>query len=122
MAPWPSSRTPGRPSAAGLLEPSRELERQGVADPLWFEVPKSRKAPAQCSARSTRAPSSSSSGAVTGWCSVASTHSHGAQMPLAIVPAGTANLFASNLDIPRTSRGRSRSDLKGRAARSMWDA
>ena len=30
----------------GLIEFRRVLERAGVADPLWREVPKSRKAPA----------------------------------------------------------------------------
>ncbi len=69
----------GKTLGGGLLELRRELERQGVADPLWYEVPKSRKAPKQRpSRRSTRAPSSSSSGAATGWCSGASTLVDGA--------------------------------------------
>ena len=37
----------GKSFGGGLLELRRELERQGVADPLWYEVPKSRKAPKQ---------------------------------------------------------------------------
>ena len=37
----------GKTLGGGLLELRRELERQGVSDPLWYEVPKSRKAPAQ---------------------------------------------------------------------------
>ena len=35
----------GKTLGGGLLELRRELERQGVSDPLWYEVPKSRKAP-----------------------------------------------------------------------------
>ena len=50
------------------------LERAGVADPLWYEVPKSRKAPKAGAPRcSTREPSSSSSGAATARSSAAST-------------------------------------------------
>ena len=45
--------------------------------------------------------SSCSRGAATGWCSGASTCSRGRTTPLAIVPAGTANLFATNLGIPQ---------------------
>ena len=37
----------GKTFGGGLVELRRELEKQGVADPLWFEVPKSRKAPKQ---------------------------------------------------------------------------
>ena len=37
----------GKTIGGGLLELRRELERQGIAEPLWFEVPKSRKAPKQ---------------------------------------------------------------------------
>ena len=37
----------GKTFDGGLLELRRELERQGVKDPLWYEVPKSRKAPGQ---------------------------------------------------------------------------
>ena len=37
----------GKTFDGGLLQLRRELERQGVSDPLWYEVPKSRKAPIQ---------------------------------------------------------------------------
>ena len=37
----------GKTFGGGLPELRRELERQGVADPLWIEVPKSRFAPKQ---------------------------------------------------------------------------
>jgi diacylglycerol kinase family enzyme len=35
----------GKTFGGGLLELRRVLEAEGVAKPLWFEVPKSRKAP-----------------------------------------------------------------------------
>ena len=53
------------------------------------------------SGRWTRAPSSSSPGAATGWSSAASTSSPAPDASLAIIPAGTANLFATNLGIPK---------------------
>src|SRR4029450_12549788 len=37
----------GKTFGGGLLELRRELERQGVDDPLWDEVPKSKKAPSE---------------------------------------------------------------------------
>jgi hypothetical protein len=32
----------GKTVGGGLVELRRVLEREGIADPLWFEVPKSR--------------------------------------------------------------------------------
>ena len=37
----------GKTTGGGLVELRRVLEEAGVADPLWYEVPKSRKAPKQ---------------------------------------------------------------------------
>ena len=37
----------GKSIGGGLLELRRVLEEAGVDDPLWYEVPKSRKAPKQ---------------------------------------------------------------------------
>ena len=77
-------------SAAGRRRPA--LDR-GAEEPLRAEA-------GQARARRT-APSCSSSGAATEPCSGASTRSPGRRRPLAIVPAGTANLFATNLGIPQ---------------------
>ena len=57
-----------------------------------------RSAPAR---RSRAAPISSSCGVATGWCSAASTRSPAREVRIGIVPAGTANLLATNLGIPR---------------------
>ena len=37
----------GKSFGGGLLELRRELERNGIADPLWYEIPKSKHAPKQ---------------------------------------------------------------------------
>ena len=47
----------GKTFGGGLLELRRELEQQGIADPLWCEVAKSREAPDTSSGRSNLAPS-----------------------------------------------------------------
>jgi diacylglycerol kinase (ATP) len=91
----------GKSLGDGLLELRRELERQGVPDPLWYEVPKSRKAPEQ-----VRRAIEEGSELLFVWGGDGTVQRcidalDGATVPLAIVPAGTANLFASNLDIPR---------------------
>ena len=75
--------------------------REGVDDPLWFEVPKSRKAP-----KRVRAALDAGADLVIVWggdgmvqrCIDALA---GSDAAIAIIPAGTANLFASNLGIPR---------------------
>jgi diacylglycerol kinase (ATP) len=91
----------GKTFGGGLLELRRELEQQGVADPLWYEVPKSTLAPDQVE----RALADGAElifvwggdGTVQRCLDVVA----GSDVPLAIVPAGTANLFASNLEIPQ---------------------
>ena len=60
-----------------------------------------RRRPSRSSGRWTRAPSSCSPGAATARCGGASTCWPAAEASLAVLPAGTANLFATNLGIPR---------------------
>ena len=91
----------GKTFDGGLLQLRRELERQGVPDPLWYEVPKSRKAPAQF-----RRAIEEGAELVFVWGGDGTVQRcidalDGADVPIAIVPAGTANLLASNLDIPK---------------------
>jgi diacylglycerol kinase (ATP) len=91
----------GKTLGGGLAELRRCLGESGVLDPLWFEVDKSRKAP-------KRAQKALAAGAdlVFVWggdgmvqrCIDALAGSGAA---LAIVPAGTANLLARNLGIPK---------------------
>ena len=102
----------------GLGELRQTLADAGVTAPLWFEVPKSKKAPeAGPAGRGRRAPTSCSSGAATAWCSAASTRSPAPASTVAILPAGTANLLA---DQPRRPEGprRGRPDRPARPAAS----
>ena len=91
----------GKTFDGGLLELRRELERHGVSDPAWYEVPKSRKAPSR-----VRQAVSDGAELLFVWGGDGTVQRcidalDGSTISLAIVPAGTANLFASNLDIPK---------------------
>ena len=91
----------GKTFGGGLLELRRELERQGVDDPYWCEVPKSKAAPPEVK----RALADGAElvfvwggdGTVQRCIDVLA----GSDAALAIVPAGTANLLATNLGIPQ---------------------
>jgi YegS/Rv2252/BmrU family lipid kinase len=91
----------GKTFDGGLLGLRRELERHGVSNLLWYEARKSRKAAAAV-------PRAIDEGAELlflwggdGTVQRCIDALDGSSVPLAIVPAGTANLFASNLDIPK---------------------
>jgi diacylglycerol kinase family enzyme len=90
----------GKTVGGGLLELRRTLERAGVADPAWYEVPKSRKAPAEVQ-RAMEAGVDllfvwGGDGIVQRCIDTVA----GSNVALAIVPAGTSNLLARNLGIP----------------------
>ena len=94
----------GKTLGGGLEELRAVLGRYGVIDPLWLEVPKSRKAPKAVRKRARRpAPTSSSSGAATGWCQRCVDVLAGHGRDALILPAGTANLLATNLGIPQST-------------------
>jgi YegS/Rv2252/BmrU family lipid kinase len=90
------------------------LRSAGVKDPMWFEVPKSKKAPAR-----VRRALDDGAELVIAWggdgmvqrCADAMA---GAKAELAIMPAGTANLLASNLGIPKTIDGALDVGLRGK--------
>jgi len=84
----------------GLPELRRALAALGIVDPLWFEVDKSRKAPKQV-VKALKAGAElvfvwGGDGTVQRCLDVLA----GTGIPLAVLPAGTANLFASNLGLP----------------------
>jgi diacylglycerol kinase (ATP) len=89
----------GKTLGGGLSELRRELEEEGVPDPLWTEVPKSKRAP-----RAVEAALEEGAELIVAWggdgmvrrCVNALAET---QVPLAIVPAGTSNLFARHLGI-----------------------
>lgn len=84
----------------GLDELRRLITDEDVGDLLWYEVPKSRKAP-----KKARRAVEEGAGLVLVWggdgmvqrCVDALA---GSGVPVAIIPAGTANLLAHNLGIP----------------------
>jgi YegS/Rv2252/BmrU family lipid kinase len=84
----------------GLSELRETLTRYGVTDPIWYEVPKSKKAP-------KRVKQALAEGAerVFVWGGDGTVQRSidvlaGTGVPLAVLPAGTGNLFARNLQIP----------------------
>ena len=90
----------GKSMGGGLEELRQELGESGVSDPMWSEVPKSRYAP-------ERVEKALAEGAETifvwggdGMVQRCVDVLAGSEARLAILPAGTANLFASNLGIP----------------------
>ncbi len=94
----------GKTLGGGLNELRDELAVAGVVNPLWFEVPKSKMAP-----KRVREALADGAEIVFVWggdgmvqrCADAMA---GSDAALAIIPAGTANLFASNLEIPKDVR------------------
>jgi diacylglycerol kinase (ATP) len=94
----------GKSFGGGLPELRKELERNGVHDPLWIEVPKSKYAPPQVK----RAVKDEGAELLVLWGgdglvqrTIDALLDSGSEVPLAIVPAGTANLLATNLGIPQ---------------------
>jgi diacylglycerol kinase family enzyme len=91
-----------RKTIGGGLEELRQcLRDRGYSDPVWSEVPKSRLAPKRVEAALKRDGAElvfawGGDGLVQRCIDVLA----GTGVPLAIVPAGTANVFASNLGIP----------------------
>ena len=89
----------------GLAELRQVLTEKGVTDPIWYEVPKSRKAPKL--ARQAVADGADllfiwgGDGTVQRCVDAVA----GKEVDLAILPAGTANLLANNLGIPIDLRG-----------------
>jgi YegS/Rv2252/BmrU family lipid kinase len=91
----------GKSFGGGLPELRRELERQGVDDPIWVEVPKSRFAPKQVKRVLEKGAELLFVWGGDGTVQRCIDALAGKDVPLAVVPAGTANLFATNLGIPQ---------------------
>ena len=91
----------GKTLGGGLPELRRVLSEQGIDDPFWVEVPRSKRAPDQ-----VRRALDEGADVVFAWGGDGLVRRcvgvlAGSAARLAVIPAGTANLFASNLGIPR---------------------
>jgi diacylglycerol kinase (ATP) len=91
----------GKSFGGGLTELRRELERNRVADPMWVEVPKSRFAPKQVKRVLADGAELLFVWGGDGTVQRSIDALAGSKTPLAILPAGTANLLATNLGIPQ---------------------
>jgi diacylglycerol kinase (ATP) len=85
---------------SGLPELRQVLAREGVADPLWYEVKKSRKAP-----KYARRAVAEGADLMFVWGGDGTVQRcidavAGTGAVIAILPAGTANLLATNLRVP----------------------
>jgi YegS/Rv2252/BmrU family lipid kinase len=91
----------GKTFGGGLPELRRELARQGVEDPIWIEVPKSRYVPKQVKRAVDKGAELVFAWGGDGTVQRCVDALAGSDTALAILPAGTANLLATNLGIPQ---------------------
>ena len=107
----------GKTLEGGLPELRRVLAAEGIKKPFWCEVPKSREAPEQ-----VRRALKQGAELVFAWGGDGMVQRcvdvlAGTDVGLAILPAGTANLFASNLGIPKDIEVAVRIGLRGERRR-----
>jgi diacylglycerol kinase (ATP) len=91
----------GKTLGGGLSELREILASEGVTDPLWYEVTKSRRAP-----KYARRAAAKGAAVLFVWGGDGTVQRcidavAGTDTAVAILPAGTANLLASNLEVPR---------------------
>jgi diacylglycerol kinase (ATP) len=103
----------GKSFGGGLPELRALLERRGVHDLLWREVPKSRKAPKQVRKALEWGAELLFVWGGDGMAQRSIDALDGADTPLALLPAGTANLLASSLGIPKDVEGAVDVGLRG---------
>ena len=103
----------GKSIGGGLPELRRVLAREGINDPLWYEVSKSRQAPKQVRRAVARGAEVIFAWGGDGLAQRCIDTLSDTDATLAIVPAGTANLLASNLGIPQEIRAAVEIGLSG---------
>ena len=91
----------GKTVGGGLPELRRTLSDAGVGEPLWTEVPKSKRAPAAVERALEDGAELILAWGGDGMMRRCVNALKDTQVPLAIVPAGTSNLFATHLGIER---------------------
>lgn len=90
----------GKTIGGGLEELRVTLARAGITDPIWSEVPKSRYAPERVQRALDEGAELVFVWGGDGMVQRSIDRLAGTGVTLAIIPAGTANLFASSLGIP----------------------
>jgi YegS/Rv2252/BmrU family lipid kinase len=90
----------GKTIGGGLDELRATLTRAGVDEPIWSEVPKSKYAPERVKRALDEGAELVFVWGGDGMVQRSVDALAGSGVTLAIIPAGTANLFASSLDIP----------------------
>jgi diacylglycerol kinase (ATP) len=91
----------GKSLGGGLSELRRVLERRGLTDVYWREVPKSKYAPKQVEKALKQQADLIFVWGGDGMVQRCIDTAAGSGTTLAIIPAGTANLLATNLGIPK---------------------
>ncbi len=91
----------GKSFGGGLTQLRRELERDGIVDPAWVEVSKSRFATKQVKRLLDDGLELLFVWGGDGMVQRCIDALAGSEVALAILPAGTANLLATNLGIPQ---------------------
>ena len=103
----------GKTLGGGLDELRSVLAREGVTDPIWYEVPKSRFAPKKIKKINKKGADLLFVWGGDGLVQQTINTLDGADLPIAIIPAGTANLLATNLGIPADIEAAVRIGLHG---------
>ena len=109
----------GKRLDGGLPELRRALAAQGIDDPLWYEVPKAKRAPEQVRRALDEGAELIFAWGGDGLVRRCVGEMAGEDACLAVVPAGTANLLATNLGVPRSIEGAVAIGLHG--ARHRFD-
>jgi diacylglycerol kinase (ATP) len=91
----------GKTFGGGLPELRRTLADAGISSPLWFEVPKSKRAPGAVERALEEGAELVVAWGGDGLVRRCVNALGNTQIPLAVCPAGTSNLFATNLGIER---------------------
>jgi len=107
----------GKSFGGGLAELREVLAREGFADPLWYEVTKSRKAPKHARRALAQGAELLFVWGGDGMVQRCIDAVAGTEAVLAILPAGTANLLAMNLQVPADLAGAVRVGLHGERRR-----
>ena len=90
----------GKVLGGGLVELRKVLADEGISDPIWHEVGKSKEAPRFVRKAKKKGADLFFIWGGDGMVQRCVDELAGTDTPIAILPAGTANLFATNLGIP----------------------